>query len=920
MSVRIVTRTFVSLDLETTGLAEDDRVTEIGAVRFDETGAVLETYEQLVNPGRAIPPFVARLTGITDADVAGAPPIQDVAAEVRRFIGDGPVVGQNVRFDLGYLRREGVLVETVPQVDTVVLSRHLIPERQPRNLEELSAHLGVEVETYHRALPDARTAAAVFAALLSRAAAIPEDTRLQMARLIWLHDPVVAELIAGRAWEGLPQGERSLPAIRPAPTFEALQKRDLRQVVIKGELERALAAAPSVFDGFEAREEQGKMAEAVRRAMAEGGHWLIEAGTGVGKSLAYLLPAAMHALRNGERVVISTNTIALQEQLIRKDIPALRRILVAAGEMEDEADLRAALLKGRQNYLCVRRWMASYMANLGDPDFAQLATRMLLWLPETETGDRSELSLDRNDFVTWQRFSAQDTDCLAKQPVWVREGKCFLQRARKAGESAHLIVVNHALLLADVAAGGAVLPAFDHLIIDEAHNLEEQATRQFGGTVSRRLLAEALEGLHRPRQRDQREGGVVTLLKQFPEGGVTMAAAALEQAVSAAAKLLAPTFETLAAHVPRGTDDDRVVLDATVRASPTWSAANAAWVHLDRALSEVNARAETASQLVMQVATTEEPDAIAGEVDTARRKVEDLRSLLNAFLQDATDGSSVTWLARERDGSASVNTAPLDVGPRLWAELFEKRRTVVATSATLAANGSMEYAAKRIGLETPRTLQLGSPFDYESSTLLAAITDVPEPSDRGYNEAVAPVITRLVRAAEGRTLALFTSHAALQAVATLIRPELEAAGINVFAQGVDGDPRHLTENLRTNPRSVVLGAQSFWEGVDIRGEALSQLIIVKLPFAVPTDPVQRARGEQYANPFEQYSLPSAILRFRQGFGRLIRDRTDRGVVAVLDRRLTEKRYGRAFVDALPPCTRIKAASPVVAERVREWLE
>ena len=176
----------------------------------------------------------------------------------------------------------------------------------------------------------------------------------------------------------------------------------------------------------------------------------------------------------------------------------------------------------------------------------------------------------------------------------------------------------------------------------------------------------------------------------------------------------------------------------------------------------------------------------------------------------------------------------------------------------------MEYAAKRIGLETPRTLQLGSPFDYESSTLLAAITDVPEPLDRGYNEAVAPVITRLVRAAEGRTLALFTSHAALQAVATLIRPELEAAGINVFAQGVDGDPRHLTDNLRTNPRSVVLGAQSFWEGVDIRGEALSQLIIVKLPFAVPTDPVQRARGEQYANPFEQYSLPSAILRFRQG--------------------------------------------------------
>ncbi len=915
-----MTRTFVSLDLETTGLAEDDRVTEIGAVRFDESGAVLATYERLVHPGRPIPPFVARLTGITDDDVALAPRIEEVIGELRAFIGDGPIVGQNIRFDLGHLRREGVLLEGVPQVDTVVLSRHLIPERQPRNLEELAAHLGVEAGTYHRALPDARTAAAVFSALLARAAAIPEDTRLQMARLSWMHDPVVAELIAGRSWEGVPQGERSIPTVRPAPALEPLQKREPRQFVIRGELERALAAAPRAFEGFEARAEQERMAEAVRRAMAEGGHWLIEAGTGVGKSLAYLLPAAMHALRNGERVVISTNTIALQEQLIRKDIPALRRILVAAGEIADESGLRASLLKGRQNYLCVRRWMSSYMANLGDPDFAQLATRMLLWLPETETGDRSELSLDRTDFVTWQRFSAQDTDCLAKQPVWVREGKCFLQRARKAGEAAHLIVVNHALLLADVAAGGSVLPAFDHLIIDEAHNLEDQATRQFGGSVSRRLLTEALEGLHRPRQRDQREGGVVTLLKQFPEGGVTMAAAALETAVAAAAKLLPATFEAFAAFVPRGVDDDRAVLDPAIRARPGWPAAAAAWAELDRALADINARAEAASQLLATGATNEEPDAIAGEVDTARRKVEDLRSLLHILLQDGGDGGSVTWLARERDGSASVNTAPLDVGPRLWSELFEKRRTVVATSATLAANGSMEYAAKRIGLETPHTLQLGSPFDYEASTLLAAITDVPEPSDRAFNEAAAPVITRLVTAAEGRTLALFTSHASLQAVAALIRPELEAAGINVFAQGVDGDPRHLTDNLRANPRSVILGAQSFWEGVDIRGDALSQLIIARLPFAVPTDPVQRARGEQYANPFEEFSLPSAILRFRQGFGRLIRDRQDRGVVAVLDRRLTEKRYGRAFVEALPGCTRIRAASPVVAERVREWLE
>jgi DNA polymerase-3 subunit epsilon/ATP-dependent DNA helicase DinG len=306
-------------------------------------------------------------------------------------------------------------------------------------------------------------------------------------------------------------------------------------------------------------------------------------------------------------------------------------------------------------------------------------------------------------------------------------------------------------------------------------------------------------------------------------------------------------------------------------------------------------------------------------VETATRKVEDLRTLL-AQLVTRQDDARIVWISRERDGGGTINAAPLEVGPTLWEQLFSKKKTVVATSATLSAAGDMGFAARSLGLEKPRTLHLGSPYDYERSTLLAAFSDVPEPSSPDWPQAVADAVKRLVRTSDGRALVLFTSHASLQAVDRLVRREIEDAGVAVLAQGIDGTPRQLIDQLVANPRTVVLGTSSFWEGVDVRGHALSMLIICRLPFAVPTDPVQRARSEQHDNPFAQYSLPSAILRFRQGFGRLIRDREDRGVVAVLDRRIYEKSYGKDFVNALPRCTAIRADTETVAVRAREWLD
>ena len=914
----MIPTTFVALDVETTGLdPERDRITEVGAVRFTADGDVLETLERLVNPGREIPLFIEQLTGVTNTAVLDAPPLSSISAELRAFANGTPIVGHNVGFDLGCLRREGVPFASVA-IDTAELSRYLLPERQPRGLVDLATALGVEAAVHHRALPDARTAAAVFVALMRRAEALAPAERSQLARLVSLTDVALAEIIGGEEWSTGPASDHGLPIVRPAPEQPLLVRREPRLPVHAGEVARAFDSAAVVMERFEERPEQREMAEAVRTALTDGGHWLVEAGTGVGKSMAYLIPAAIHAIRNGERVVVSTNTINLQEQLLGKDIPTLRRILKEAGIIGDESEVRATLLKGRANYLCLRRWIASYGANMADPDFGRLAASMLLWLPQTETGDRSELNLDHDEWLTWQRFSAQDTDCLARQNSFVREGNCFLQRARKAAESAHILIVNHALLLADIASGGSAIPPYDHLIVDEAHNLEDQATQQFGGSVSRRTLADALDGLHRRGGRDQREGGVVALLKNFPEGAASIIGKALEDSVARGSAALAPFFDSLATHLPRAGEDDRVLVTRAVRARETWTLVEQEWAKVDRALRDAAGHANRAARAIVDAHLVEESDTIAGEIESATRKVDDARTLLERLMSTTAD-DTIVWIGRERDGSGSINSAPLDVGPTLWEELFSGRRTVVATSATLSAAGSMDYAVRRLGFESPETLQLGSPYDYKRSTLLAAFTDIPEPNDREYGAAVARAVVQLARASDGRALALFTSHAALRGAADVVRRELEADGIVVLAQGVDGSPRQLTENLKNNPRTLVLGTSSFWEGVDIRGEALSMLIIARLPFAVPSDPVYKARSEQYDSPFGHYALPGAILKFRQGFGRLIRDREDVGVVAVLDRRIWEKSYGADFVRSLPDCTKFRGDTPSVAARAREWL-
>ncbi len=892
--------TYVAIDLETTGLDPAyDRITEVGALRFDREGHELAVFEQLVDPGRPIPPLIENLTGIMSEDVRGAPAFAEIADALAAFAGEDAIVGQNVQFDLDFLAAAGLEL-AAPALDTWRLSHLVLPAHGHRGLGELAAGLGIEAAVTHRALADARTTAAVFVELRRRAGALPAEDRARLARLVALDQPALAQEIAGG---DLPDGGGIAPPALPARWRppQPLERADPPERIAPHEVRDALTAGARVVPHFEERPQQMEMAEAVASAFADGGQWLIEAGTGVGKSLAYLVPAALHALRNGTRVVISTNTIALQEQLLGKDVPALREILREAGAIAEPDDLHVALLKGRANYLCLQRWTGGHQASLADPDVARLAAALSLWLPRTPAGDRAELRLDPGARAAWTRFSAADVDCLSRQHTFVREGRCFLQRARRTAESAHLVVVNHALLLADIASGGSAIPAFDYLIIDEAHNLEGQATQQFGQHVGARQITEALDALHRPSSAERRD--------RLGAG----AADALSAAAAAAATATARPFEALGT-LTRGPGNDRVSITPAVRSGPEWGKVEAGWTVLDTALAHSVESGRSAARLLGGA----EGGPAAGELEAAAERLEALRQNLEALVAD-NDPDTIVWASATGDRRGALNAAPLEVGPRLASELFAGRATTIATSATLAATGSMAFAAGQMGMPEAATLALDSPFDYRRSTLLATPTGLPAPGAEGYDEAAAAAIAKLVRTSGGRALALFTSHASLRRVAALARGDLEANGVSVLVQDRDGSPPQLMRNLIANPRAVIFGTSSFWEGIDLRGDTLSLVVIARLPFAVPTDPIHHARSNLYDDPFGEYSLPAAILRFRQGFGRLIRDRTDRGVVAVLDSRVRTRRYGARFLGAIPTCTEMAASIDAIVACTRDWL-
>ncbi|HOU15872.1 MAG TPA: helicase C-terminal domain-containing protein [Anaerolineae bacterium] len=933
-------KTYVSLDLETTGLDPmRDAIIEIGALRFDGE-QVLETFSTFVNPGRKIPPFVTELTGITNANVENAPGGRQATYKLAEFVGRDPVVGHNIGFDLAFLRQHNVLRGN-PSIDTFDLAGILVPHAGRYSLANLVRELAIDLpEQTHRALDDAVMAHALFMALMGRAAQLPQQTLQEIVqlgqRIQWGPSNFFRDAQYVRQRQGFSGGigaqlasKRGGDAAGPLfdvddQIYEPLEPRAEPRLIDAEALSALLDAdgpLAEAFAEYEYRPQQMEMLQAVVGAFNEKHHLLVEAGTGTGKSLAYLLPAIEWAVQNRQRVVISTNTINLQEQLANKDLPTLTEALY---------EFKHLVLKGRSHYLCRQQFQALRRRGPATEDEMRVLAKVLLWLPNTLDGDGDGLFLPTGqEQSVWHTISAANETCDPEHCSFYQSERCFFYRARAKAEGAHILIVNHALLLADIAVQNRVLPEYDVLVIDEAHHLERATTEALRFTVSWPILQRVFEDLLSSRQNFP---GLLETVLGLAEGQPRKVAAILQDAVvrlQDAGERVQHQLEVLFSEVDTFLNEHvdqndsysvRLRMTPKMRAESSWGDVMQAWAQVAPHFATV---VDALNQLASGLDELTSAEILGFETVHARllgitRQLAEARFQLGQFITTPQE-NVIYWLESQNNYPFTFNAVPLHVGALIREYLFDKKRSVILTSATMRVENSFDYMRERLSAHTAAELAVGSPFDYQSAALLYVVTDVPEPRNHGYQQIVDQTLIDLFRATQGRALALFTSYIQLKATAQAITGKLAQEGITVYAQGSGSSRAQLLDNFRRGEKAVLLGTRSFWEGVDVPGEALSCLVIVKLPFDVPNDPIVAARSEGYEDPFNEYMVPEAILRFTQGFGRLIRTATDQGIVVLMDQRVLTKSYGRRFLDSLPdPLIRqgTRAQLPDIAER---WL-
>ena len=935
-----MTTTYVVVDVETTGLdAQKDSIIEVAALTL-RGNDILDEFTSLVNPNRPIPTFITGLTGITQEMVDEAPTMFTLRSRLRPKIGDHVLVGHNVGFDAGFLEAERLGVGN-HRLDTVTLASILFPDAGRFNLESLVHYLGLPNPNNgqtHRALDDAEQTVELFLALRERAMALQLNQIDELVeagrRLGWPETIFFEDILADRvrnAFEGKDLRHRGrLPRLfnpgkldgRPAVPHETPQMLD--PDLVAGMISPG-GNFSQLFDSYEYRPAQVEMLDAVVGAFNDGAHVMVEAGTGTGKSIAYLIPAAFWAVENGRRVVISTNTINLQDQLINKDIPELQKVM--------PFELRAAVRKGKRNYVCTRLFQQMRHSGPSNADEMALYARILLWLPTTMTGDVAELNLRTpGERLAWSRLNGENASCTTEHCA---AENCPLHVARRKAELAHVIIVNHSLLLSDVANENHILPNFVDLIVDEAHHLESAVTSGLSFRADKRFLEAILDEVNKPR------AGLLSDLQSRVEASLPADFVAtfnelinrMRREGQSAMIRLDEFFTTLTfflseARNSRSQFAQQIRLTPSVRTQPGYDEVEISWDNLSRHLHAISTGftklaaglAEVAEQL-----DVEDGEDLALTLGSNGRSLEETRINLDGIIIEP-DQDMIYWVEMFKD-RISLHAAPLHVGPLVQSNIFEALETVVLTSATMRTAGpdareeaNFAYIRERLHAHDVDELAVGSPFDYKNATLLYLVTDIPEPNQPGYQRMLEDAIVDVATSIGGRTMVLFTSYGQLNQTAKAIEPALADAGIITLAQSSGSSRQQLLDQFKQpDSHSVLLGTRSFWEGVDVPGDALQAVLIAKLPFDVPSDPVFAARSETFDSAFFEYSVPEAILRFRQGFGRLNRRQTDEGAVIILDKRVITKRYGQMFVDALPECTVLRQRADRVGELTLRWL-
>ncbi|WP_079479984.1 ATP-dependent DNA helicase DinG [Halobacillus salinus] len=929
--------TFAIVDLETTGNAasKGDRIIEIGIVLIQEDGNVIDEFSSLVYPERDIPPFISSLTGIEEEDVLDAPLFSEIVEEVYSIVKNSCIVAHNIEFDLGFLNHEleraGYPSIHNQIIDTVELSRIMLPMSPSFKLGQLSERLGMGHDRPHRALSDAQATSDLLLYLMERLKQLPERT---LDYLLKIEPKLKSELrpfiqsaIADNRysttvdekyelWHGIPVkkvNRSQAKQVLNLPPFEEW----VTQVYESSEGLQKLMA------NYEWRTGQKSMSEDTYRALTGGQHALIEAGAGTGKSIAYLLAALYVAICKEERILITTHTTSLQKQLLDEEIPRVEKLF--------DRPIQAVLYKGRSHYISLVHFRYELEQSESDNyDISLTKAMILVWLTETSTGDMDEIQLPSNGKQFWHKVSSEQST----KSVHLDMGEdSYYDLARKKAEHSDLLITNHALFSLDLISEEDRLPSYDRVIIDEAHHLESVASRYFGVQFNYRELQRQLSQLTEIYQKSLYKQ--LSLPEEFfkDAGSCQRLVDEAKEELNQWSRYMFQQAKRKHRKSNKAKSDVGRIQCTLDEKDPLYQTSKEMCHRFLSSIRKLVYRMERMhNHLALTVKLVEAPSlqVLLSRLESQITFCKQIIERLNAFFMN--DSAAAKWLETEGEGASNavyLFSEPLDVRELLKTQLFEKKRSVVLTSATLSTNRNFDYVKKTLGLfGMDRLVEsvIESPYQFDKQVRLMVPSDFPNIKEdpESFVEALSEAIYSMAHVTKGRMLVLFTSYEMLKNTYYLLKEFIDPEEFMIFAQGISSGSRdRLKKNFQSFDQSILLGTSSFWEGVDIPGDDLSCLMMVRLPFQPPDQPLQNLQNQNLKeaglNPFMERALPHAILRFKQGFGRLIRSSTDRGVVFICDQRIMEARYGKYFLSSIPNVPVSYRSTRELMNETEEWI-
>lgn len=925
---------YVVIDLETTGHSPetDDKIIELGLVVIEDD-QIVDTYATLIHPNRSIPDFITHLTGITNDAVKEAPSFPEVAAKIINYFDDSYFVAHNVPFDLSFLnealKQAGFDQLNNDRIDTVELSRILLPQASSFKLNDLAKLLNINHRDPHRALSDAYVTAKLFIQLKQKLASLPYETIKHLLTLEHLFHSnlkdILQDLLEKKAFVDTPS---------PLTTYKGLAIRKVKQTFKQPvEIEESFSqfsdqlylgknSLQQYIPTFEYRESQRQMSEYIYDSFQASRHLLIEAGTGTGKSLAYLIPALYEAILHNETIIISTHTTHLQTQLLMEAEKMLKNIL--------DLPFQISLLKGKEHYISLERFLRSLEDEEDNYDIALTKAIILVWLTETTTGDVDEIRLPASGYSFYRTISAQaDRNVYqAATPL----GLSYYAQAREKARLSHIVIVNHALLCTDIKNNYEILPPYEKAIIDEAHHLVDVFSKTYGFQFNFLTIHHFLTHLNMTTM--QNKWINYMLLKYRTTTNVGNCLQKWDGIFSQAIDEVDELFRQLYRFVKGNNEFNRtyndvgrlqLILKQKYIQSNEWSTIKE---FVERVLLLLN-------ELKNMLLSIDEKVLDAIDRNDLKMHIDRLNDFIDAFEQlflVSNLEKEVIWFEIDRASAENIvyiHCEPIESAPLLKEKFFNEKESVILTSATLTVRNSFSFIQKRLGLteQSCDTYLLESPFTYADQVKLLIPKDFPHINNEldEFIYATCEAIISLAEMTKGRMLVLFTAYDMLRRCYYILKESMNSHDYTLIAQGVSSGSRtRLKKSFQTNDRTILLGTSSFWEGVDIPGDDLVALMIVRLPFEPPNEPIYAAKAtalqRENKNPFFELALPKAVLRFKQGFGRLIRSKNDRGIVFVCDARIKTARYGQFFMRSIPEVPTVYDSTKSLIKFAEQWLD